>query len=119
MYSLVLTAAVSCNSLVFTCTWLLDCSDNGDNLTWQGAYSVTAGLADRNNYQYGCLDTAVNIPGTGRYGVSVDSAKIGYPIPVWGRVYAPSFFGFIPLSLEQFPCGEHITEVSKHIGAIN
>ena len=107
-----MTAAVSCNSLACTCKYLFDCSENGDSLTWQGAYSVIAGRADRNNYQYGCLDSPVNITDNGRYGVSVDSAKKGDPIPVWGRVYAP-VLGSQPAGQDEFPCGEHIGDVSK------
>ena len=115
---MVLTAAVSCNPLACTCKYLLDCSDNGTDLTWQGAYSVTAGRADRNNYQYGCLDSPVSITADGRYGVSVDSANKGGPIPMWGRVYA-LIDAEIPVMLEEFPCGEHINDVSKHTGVIN
>ena len=99
---------------------ILDCSDNGTDLTWQGAYSVTVGLADRNNYQYGCLGSPVNIPTFGRYGVSVDSAKLGDPIPVWGRVYSYTDGDTsCVLPQDMLPCGEHIGDVSKNIGVIN
>ena len=92
--------------------YLLDCSGNGADLTWQGAYSVTAGLVDMNNYQYGCLDFPVSITADGRYGVSVDSAKKDDPIPVWGRVHAP-LYATEPELQNEFPCGEHIGDVSK------
>ena len=84
-------------------------SDDGTNLAWQGAYSVTSGSADRNGYQYACLATPVTVTANARYGVSSASKDDATPAK-WGRVYG---YHVDEGSQIDFPCGEHISYVSQ------
>ena len=85
------------------------CSDSGTSLTWQGAHTINSGgSAERNKYQYACLASPVTVAANARYGVSSDDKDASTPAK-WGRVY-----GYGPDQID-FPCGEHIGPVSKHI----
>ena len=93
--------------------WLFDSSDSGTALTWLGAFPVTNGAENRDNYQYGCLPKpiVINAATGGRYGVSSNDAGASTPAK-WGRVYAYTDGAGTAAPQDEFPCGEHIFKVN-------
>ena len=77
--------------------------DKQDVKLHHAASQTISGSADRQNYQYKCLDSPIPVD-TSLFGVSVADKTVTTP-PIWARVH--SFGG----PCEEYPCGQHITDV--------